>query len=68
MFTRPIALRHEMLRDGIATLATAALPTRPSRAADTPSMVDAFSVANFQGFRHTYLTPTIRQKTGIDMK
>ena len=68
LLTRPIALRRHVLQGGIAALTAAALPARPSRAADTLSLVDTVSGANFQVFWHTYLLPTIKQKTGLDLK
>jgi len=45
----------------------AALPRR-ARAAGTLTVVDTVSGANFQAFWNTYLIPTIRKETGVEVK
>jgi putative spermidine/putrescine transport system substrate-binding protein len=59
--------RRYLSAGGIALAAGVLVPTRP-RAANTLSVVDTVSGANFQAFWKTWVVPTITEKTGIEIK
>ena len=67
MLTRPDISRRHLL-GGSTAIAACAFASRPSRAATTIAWVDTVSGVNFQAFWKTYLVPTIKEKTGIDIK
>ncbi len=63
-----ILSRRHLLGSAIGALGASAVSLRPAHAANTLAMVDTVSGANFQAFWNTYLIPTIKGKTGIDVK
>lgn len=68
MLTHRFASRRQVLGGTAAALAAATLAPTRARAATTIALVDTVSGANFQAYWKTYLVPTIKEKTGIDIK
>jgi putative spermidine/putrescine transport system substrate-binding protein len=67
MTTHPSVTRRGLL-GGTAGLALGAAAIRPARAAGQLTIVDTVSGPNFQAFWNTYLVPTIRKETGVEVK
>jgi len=67
MITRPTVSRRHLL-SGATGLALGAAAANRARAADTLTIVDTVSGANFQAFWNTDLIPTIRKATGFEVK